>query len=117
MMESQNYITYLLLFVLIGIVLIIINGLYAKNNGKNSKENIESFYTITTPMIPIVTSPLVPIIKENNDSLKKLRFSWMDNQDRLNNISTRINNVKKDLVSLMESQNTMYSASGTMTFY
>jgi hypothetical protein len=141
-MESQKYITYLLLFVLICIVLIIINGLYDKK--LNNKNNIETFFTSTaaetipittlapsttlessttlalsTTLAPSITSnpikPLIPILKSSTDSLNELRFSWIDNQQKIDDITTRINTANKNLVGL--SHTPMYSASGTLTFY
>ena len=123
-MEPQKYITYLLLFVLICIVLVIFNGL---NNSKTENGNIEHFFTTTTaaastssanstPTIPITTSPLVPILKSNNDSLNQLRFSWIDNQQRLDNITKRINDAKVNMVSLTSTP-AAYSAEGALTFY
>ena len=62
------------------------------------------------------TNPLVPILSSSNNNLNDLRFSWIDNQQRLDKITDKINKVKNSLSSLA-SQSPMYSASGKMTFY
>ena len=59
---------------------------------------------------------LIPVLKNSTDNLNTLRFSWIDNQQRLDDITKRINKVKDSLGGL-KSQTPMYSASGKMTFY
>ena len=112
-MESQKYITYLLLFILISVVLVIFVGLYNNINIVKTY-NIEHFFTTTT--VANALTPLIPVLQNSNDNLNKLRFSWIDNQQRLDDITKRINKVKNSLGDL-NSQTSMYSASGKMTFY
>jgi hypothetical protein len=59
---------------------------------------------------------LRPVIENSNDKLNKIRFSWMDNQEKLDDFTKRVNKVKRSLVGI-SSKNPLYSASGTMTFY
>lgn len=126
-MQMENIVRYILLSSLIGIILIISVNLY--NNTNKNEINLETFYDTTTTIPtttiltttnptttnPTTTNPLVPLLKTSNENLNKVRFTWIDNQQKLDDITARINNAKLNLVNL--SKKPSYSASGELVFY
>ena len=66
---------------------------------------------ITYPEITILREAL----KENNDKLYDIRYDSLSKQDRLNELTKRLNNINYSISTL--NQNPQYKASGELKFY
>ena len=71
-------------------------------------------WTITEYIQPTTTNYLSNVLQDSNSKINTVRFKTLDNQDRLNSISERINKIKLDLANLNKSNST---SSSSFTFY
>jgi len=71
--------------------------------------------TTGTPSVKIeFPNPLQDSLKTSYDKINKSRFNIIDNQDKLNSFSKRINKIKKDLATINSENNTKPE---DLTFY
>lgn len=81
-------------------------------------ENLKAIVSHDTTGTPSVTiefsNPLQDSLKTSYDKVNKSRFNIIDNQDKLNSFSKRINKIKKDLATINSENNTKPE---DLTFY
>jgi len=80
----------------------------------NKPESLMQSWTIKEFIQPTTTNYLSNVLQDSNSKINTVRFKTLDNQDRLNSISERINKIKLDLANLNTSNST---SSNTFTFY
>ena len=106
----------LILLILIGSILGIFNGYRTTHNTE-----IESFTdptTIPNITVPTTTNYLLRTINQSLIPITNIRNKTLDNQDKLNDITTRINELTKKMAkSNISKKNDSYSVSGNLIFY